>query len=82
MCPDRTLTSLPTLEAFVLSAGGQLSVGKIGPIACAAVAADDHTMYAALQRHADESLAQLLQRLDATLLRALDHDEYIDEING
>lgn len=73
---------LPTLEAFVLHDGGQISVGKIGPIACAAVASDDHVMYAALQRHPDETLAQLLQRLDAALLRALDHEEYIDEING
>jgi hypothetical protein len=31
---------------------------------------------------ASETLMQLLQRLDAALLRALEHDEFTDEING
>jgi hypothetical protein len=72
----------PTLEDFVLHGNGQISVGEIGPIACAAVASDDHTMLAALQRRKGETLMQLLQRLDAALLRALEHDEFTDEING
>jgi hypothetical protein len=73
---------LPNLEAFVLRAGGHLSVGAIGPIAYAAVASDNYNMYAALQRRDDETLMQLLQRLDAALLHALQNDMYTDEING
>lgn len=75
-------SSFPTLEDFVLHGNGQISVGEIGPIPCAAVASDDHNMLAALQRRTGETLMQLLQRLDAALLRALDHDEFTDEING
>lgn len=33
-------------------------------------------------RRNDETLMQLLQRLDAALLRALEHDEFTDEISG
>ena len=72
----------PNLEGFLLHGDGQISVGKIGPIRCAAVANDDHNMLVSLQRRDDETLMQLLQRLDAALLRALKHDEFIDEING
>ena len=72
----------PNLEGFLLHGDGQISVGKIGPIRCAAVANDNHNMLTALQRRDDETLMQLLQRLDAALLRALEHDEFIDEING
>jgi hypothetical protein len=72
----------PTLEDFVLQGNGQISVGEIGPIPCGAVASDDHNMLAALQRRKGESLMQLLQRLDAALLRALEYDEFTDEING
>ncbi|MCC7123182.1 MAG: hypothetical protein IT493_16645 [Gammaproteobacteria bacterium] len=72
----------PTLEAFVLHEHGQISVGRIGPINCAAVASDDNAMQAALQRRDGESLADLLQRLDAALKRALDDNAFTDEING
>ena len=72
----------PNLEDFVLHGGGQISLGEIGPIQCAAVANDDHNMLAALQRRKGETLMQLLQRLDAALLRALEYDEFTDEING
>ena len=71
----------PTLEAFVLHDGGQICLGEIGPIACAAVANDQHSMYAALRRLDGESLSHLMQRLDAALLRALEHDVFTDEIN-
>ena len=71
----------PNLEKFALHGGGQISVGEIGPIQCAAVASADHNMLAALQRRQAETLMQLLQRLDAALLRALEYDEFTDEIN-
>jgi hypothetical protein len=39
-------------------------------------------MYAALLRRNDESLVDLLNRLDAALDAAFAHDIYTDEING
>jgi hypothetical protein len=77
-----SMSRFPMLEDFVLHGNGQISVGEIGPIQCAAVASDDHNMLAALQRRKGETLMQLLQRIDAALLRALEYDEFTDEING
>ena len=54
----------------MLQGDGQISIGTIGPIDCAAVASDDHNMLAALQRREGESLADLLQRLDDVTERA------------
>jgi hypothetical protein len=72
---------LPNLEAFVLHGEGQISIGAIRPIACAAIANDEHDMLAALVRRPDETLAQLLERLDRALQRALDDNIRTDEIN-
>ena len=62
---------LPTLENFVLNGEGQVSVGSIGPIPCAAIASDEHNMLAALMRRPDETLQQLLERLDRAVQLAL-----------
>jgi hypothetical protein len=40
----------PDLEDFLLHGDGEISVGEIGPIRCAAVAGDNHNMLAAPQR--------------------------------
>jgi hypothetical protein len=61
--------------------GGQISIGKLYPIECAAVANDDHDCLAMLQRRPGETLRQLLQRLDAAIASARDHGIRIDEIN-
>ena len=71
---------LPTLEEF-LTGDGQISIGTIGPISCAAVASDQHTMLAALVRRPDETLQQLLERLDRAVQLALEHETFTDEIN-
>lgn len=65
----------------MLDEDGNISVGPIGPIACAAVASDKHVMYVALQRRREETLMQLLARLEKSLGPALDEDQYVDEIN-
>jgi hypothetical protein len=64
--PPATVASqfLPSLEEFVIHSDGQISIGAIKPIACAAIANDDHNMLAALVRRPDETLQQLLERLD------------------
>ena len=70
----------PHLQAFIDN-GGQLSVGAIYPVTCAAVAADEDSMYAALVRRDDESLVDLLHRLDLALDKALTKEIFTDEIN-
>ena len=62
--------------------GGNVSIGDIPPIRCAAVAADENNMLAALLRRDGESLIDLLNRLDAALEAALTREIYTDEING
>lgn len=62
--------------------GGNVSIGQIYPIPCAAVASDEHNMYAALLRRDGESLTDLLYRLDTALEAALTREIYTDEING
>ena len=62
--------------------GGNIAIGQIYPIPCAAVASDEHTMYAALLRRDGESLVDLLQRLDMALDKALTQEIFTDEING
>ena len=71
---------LPALEDL-LAGEGQISIGTIEPIPCAAVASDGHNMLAALVRRPDETLKQLLERFDLAVQLALEHDTFTDEIN-
>ena len=65
----------------LISSGGQISLGQIPPIPCAAVANDDHNCLAMLQRRQGESLRDLLARLDAAIAIAWNEERFIDEIN-
>jgi hypothetical protein len=71
----------PHIEAFIES-GGNINIGRIAPIACAAIAADDHTMLAALVRRKAETFSELMARLDQAVDQALNHDAFTDEINS
>jgi hypothetical protein len=71
----------PALQRLVENEGSFV-VGYVPPIACAAIASDEHNMLAALQRRHGESLVDLLSRLDAAVAKAIDDDIYTDEING
>jgi hypothetical protein len=62
--------------------GGNLSIGQIPPVRCAAVAADEGNMLAALLRRDGESLIDLLDRLDEAVGKAFDEEIYTDEINS
>jgi len=81
--PPATLAGrfLPTLEEFVIHSDGQIAIGAIKPIACAAIANDEHNMLAALVRRPDETLQQLLERLDRAVQLALEDEVFTDEIN-
>lgn len=78
--PEAESLVLPALEALIADEG-QISVGSIYPIACAAVANDPHNMLAALVRRPGESVAHLLGRLDAAVRLALEQGRFTDEIN-
>ena len=71
---------LPSIAALI-DDGGQISIGAIPPINCAAIANTDYNCLAMLQRRPAETLQQLLERLDAAIEHALETDELIDEIN-
>jgi hypothetical protein len=67
---------------LIIHGDGQIAIGAIRPIACAAIANDDHNMLAALVRRPDETLQQLLERLDQAVQLALENEVFTDEINA
>jgi hypothetical protein len=81
--PGRVTASINALEniAALINSGGQISVGQLPPIRCAAVANDDDNCLAMLQRRSGESLHDLLVRLDAAIAIAWSENRFIDEIN-
>ena len=60
---------------------GHITVGVLRPTGCVAIATDgDHTL-AMLLRRPDETMAQLLARLDQAINKAVMEDITTDEIN-
>ena len=60
---------------------GHITVGVLRPTGCVAIAHDgDHTL-AMLLRRPDETMAELLARLDQAINKAVIEDIYTDEIN-
>jgi hypothetical protein len=51
------------------------------PVGCIAVANDEEQTLAMLKRRSNESIVGLLHRLDQAVERAVEHEEYIDEVN-
>jgi len=81
--PGGVSRSLDVLQNIVelIDNGGQISIGGIHPIPCAAIANDDHQALAMLQRRQGETLHELLVRLDAAIATAWNEERLIDEIN-
>ena len=73
-------SGLANIAAFI-EEGGQITIGALRPIKCAAIANDHHDCLAMLQRKPTETLQQLLERLDAAIARARSTGEFTDEIN-
>lgn len=67
--------------AALIDDGGQITIGRLYPIECAAIANDDHNCLAMLQRRPHESLRDLLVRLDTAIATAWNEEILIDEIN-
>ena len=68
------------IQAFVDGTRGQLTIGKIPPIPCAALAAVGKTVKVALVRRPKETVSELLQRLDTALGKVLADGQPIDEV--
>jgi hypothetical protein len=76
-----TEKSWPNIQGLIDN-GGNISIGAIRPIRCAAVATDEDNMLAALLRRKDETLTDLLDRLDQAIEKAIDEEIFTDEINS
>ena len=71
---------MKNIEALIAD-GGDITLGAIGSIECAATAADGHNALAMLVRREGETLNALLRRLDRAIARYFDTGESTDEIN-
>ena len=69
---------MKNIEALIAD-GGDITIGAVYPIECAATAADGHNAIAMLVRRDGETLNALLKRLDRAIGRYDDHDEIIDD---
>ena len=67
--------------AALIDQGGQITIGALHPVACAAIANDEDNCLAMLTRTSGETLMQLLERLDTAIARAWATGEFTDEIN-
>lgn len=72
---------MKNIEALIADRGN-ITIGAVFPIECAATAADDHNTVAMLVRRNGETLNALLKRLDKAIGKFYDDDEIVDEING
>jgi hypothetical protein len=61
--------------------GGEVTIGPIGSIECAATAADYHNTMAMLVRREGETLTALLKRLDRAIARFYAASIVTDEVN-
>jgi len=78
---NSTMVSLSLPNIADLITYGEITVGVLDPVGCVAVATDGHNSLAMLVRRQDETLGQLLARLDQAIDTALTEDIYTDEIN-
>jgi hypothetical protein len=73
--------SLPNIE-FLIDGNGEITIGAIASIPCAATAADEDQCLAMLVRRDGETLGQLLIRLDRAVEITAEDEAFIDEINN
>jgi len=78
--PQRPTASLGHLQAFLDDTRGQITLGEIPPIRRAALAAQGKKVRVALVGRDGETIAQLLERLDAALAKTMAEDAVIDEV--
>ena len=74
----------PNIEA-ILEEGGDITVGRVGPIECVASASTSVDCPVMLVRREGESFVALLRRLDRldrSIAKAWEQEITIDEVNG
>ena len=72
--------ALGNIQAFLDNTRGQITIGEIPPIRRAALAAQGKKARVALVCREGETIAQLLERLDTALAKAMAEDTVIDEV--
>lgn len=72
---------MKNIEALIQN-GGDITLGRLPPIDCAATAADGHNAIAMLVRRDGETLGALLKRLNRAIGTYYDSGETVDEVNG
>jgi hypothetical protein len=77
--PSRT-AALNNIQAFLNDTRGQVTIGEIPPIRRAALAAEGKKARVALVCRDDETISELLQRLDASLGKAMAENTVVDEV--
>jgi hypothetical protein len=73
-------SGLGNIQSFLDNTRGQITIGEIPPIRRAALAAQGKKARVALVSQEGETIAQLLQRLDTALGKAMAEDAVIDEV--
>jgi hypothetical protein len=71
---------MKNIEALIQD-GGEITVGRLHPVDCAATAADPHNAIAMLVRRQGESLKALLVRLDRAIGIYYNDGVMTDEVN-
>jgi hypothetical protein len=72
--------SFDNIQSFLDASRGQITIGEIPPIRSAALAAEGKKVRVALVRRDDETVSELLLRLDAALGKAIAENTAIDEV--
>ena len=72
----------PVMDNPYIDGEGTITVGRHGPFQCAAIAADSSSQLTGLVRRDNETLLELLKRLDTAIGKAWDEDKFTDELNG
>lgn len=78
--PANAMNELENIESLI-NGDGEITIGSIASVPCAATASDPHQSLAMLVRRRGESLLELMQRLDAAIASAYNEERFIDEIN-
>jgi hypothetical protein len=69
--------------AALIEGGGEITIGHLDAVGkCVASASDDAQCLAMLVRRKGESLDAMLQRLDAAIFDAYQHERFTDEVNA
>jgi len=78
--PFSSAASFNHIQAFLDNSRGQITIGEIPPIRRATLAAEGKKVRVALVCRDNETVAQLLERLDVSLGKALAENAVVDEV--